>query len=59
MLRLGEQIGKAGVTSGGSEGEEKDGAENEFVRASKAKFSGAQKAIDENSVLSKLRCASP
>lgn len=51
---------KLGAASGGG-GEGKDGAkgddnENEFVRASKEKFSGgAQKAIDENSFFAKLR----
>lgn len=50
-------MGKAagGSKGDGGEGEGKDEAENEFVRASREKFSGAQKAIDDNSVLSKLR----
>lgn len=50
-------MGKAGGASegDGGGGEGKDAAENEFVRASREKFSGAQKAIDDNSVLSKLR----
>lgn len=57
--RLEEKLGKVGGESGdGKDGEGKDGAENEFVRASKEKFSGAQKALDENSMFSKLRCDS-
>lgn len=50
-------MAKAGGASkgDGGDGEGKDGSENEFVRASRDKFSGAQKAIDDNSVLSKLR----
>lgn len=40
---------------GAGDGEGKDGAENEFVRASKEKFSGAQKALDDNSVFAQLR----
>lgn len=56
--RLEEKLGSVGGESGDGKdgGEGKDGAENEFVRASKEKFSGAQKALDENSVFSKLRC---
>lgn len=56
--RLEEKLGKLGGESGDGKdgGEGKDGAENEFVRASKEKFSGAQKALDENSLFSKLRC---
>ncbi|CAM9851745.1 unnamed protein product [Ectocarpus sp. 12 AP-2014] len=54
---LEEKLGKVGGESGDGKdgGEGKDGAENEFVRASKEKFSGAQKALDENSLFSKLR----
>lgn len=59
VARLEEKLklGKAsGAGDGGNgDGEGKDGAENEFVRASKEKFSGAQKAVDDNSVLAKLR----
>ncbi|CAM9509408.1 unnamed protein product [Ectocarpus sp. 4 AP-2014] len=54
---LEEKLGKVGGESGDGKdgGEGKDGAENEFVRASKEKFSGAQKALDDNSLFSKLR----
>lgn len=55
LLRLEEKLGKASDAGGEGDAEGKDGAENEFVRASKEKFSGAQKALDENSVLAKLR----
>lgn len=57
LLRVEEKLGQASKASGGSDGEGEGGAgaENEFVRASKEKFSGTQKALDENSVLAKLR----
>ena len=59
VSRLEEKLkaGKASGTGddGTGDGEGKDGAENEFVRASKEKFSGAQKALDDNSVFAKLR----
>lgn len=55
MLRLKEGLAKASGAASNSDSEGKDGAENEFVRASKEKFSDAQKAADENSVLSKLK----
>lgn len=56
-FRLDEKMGKAGGASGGAggDGKGKDDAENEFVRASREKFSGAQKAIDDNSVFAKLK----
>lgn len=55
LLRVEEKLGQAGKPSGEGDGEGKDGAENEFVRASKEKFSGAQQALDDNSVLAKIR----
>ena len=51
-LKLGKASGAG--NEGAGDGEGKDGAENEFVRASKEKFSGAQKAFD-NSVFANLR----
>jgi len=58
--KLGAASGAGGGGGGEGDGKGKDGAkegdnENEFVRASKEKFSGAQKAIDDNSFFSKLR----
>lgn len=57
FARLEEKLGKesgAGEEGTGN-GEGKDSNENEFVRASKEKFSGAQKALDDNTVFAKLR----
>lgn len=55
MNRLKEGMAKASGAAVNRDSEEKGGAENEFVRASKEKFSEAQQAADNNSVLSKLR----
>lgn len=55
MIRLKEGMAKATGATGNRDSEGKEGAENEFVRASKEKFSEAQQAADNNSVLSKLR----
>ena len=57
IFRLKEGLAKAsGATAeNGRDSEGKDGAENEFVRASKEKFSEAKQAVAENSVFSKLR----
>lgn len=52
-LKLGKASGAGDGGAGDGEGEA--GAENEFVRASKEKFSGAQKALDDNSVFAQLR----
>lgn len=57
---LKENLGKVGGTSARDE-REKEGegkeqeAENEFVRASKEKFSETKKVFDENSVLAKIK----
>lgn len=53
--KLGQASGAGDEAAGDGDGKGKDGAENEFVRASKEKFSGAQKALDDNSVFAKLR----
>lgn len=57
LLRMEEKLGQATKASGegGGDGDSKGSDENEFVRASKEKFSGAQKALDENSLVAKLR----
>lgn len=61
LIRLKENLGKVGGTSARDE-REKEGegkeqeAENEFVRASKEKFSETKKVFDENSVLAKIKC---
>lgn len=52
-LKLGKTDGAGDEGSG--EGEGKGGFENEFVRASKEKFSGGQQALDDNSVFARLR----
>eukprot|EP00903_Cladosiphon_okamuranus_P005734 g5690.t1 len=52
-LKVGNASGAG--DEGAGDGEGKDGAENEFVRASKEKFSGAQKELDDNSVFAQFR----
>eukprot|EP00904_Undaria_pinnatifida_P010678 jgi/Undpi1/6740/HiC_scaffold_20.g09219.m1 len=52
---LKEALAKSSGAAGGGDSEGKGGAENEFVRASKEKFSDAQQAAEKNSVFNKLR----
>lgn len=54
-FRLKEALAKSSGAAGGGDSEGKGGAENEFVRASKEKFSDAQQAAEKNSVFNKLR----
>lgn len=54
-FRLKEGLAKASGAAGDGHSEGKGGAENEFVRASKEKFSDAQQAAEKNSVFNKLR----
>lgn len=56
MVRLKEKLGNAGgAGDGDKEGAGGQEAENEFVRASKEKFSETQKALDENSAFVKIK----
>lgn len=56
ITRLKEKLGNVGGVGGGDkEGAGGEEAENEFVRASKEKFSDTQKALDENSIFVKMK----
>lgn len=57
--RLKDNLGKVRGTQGeGDKGDstgQQEGVENDFVRASKEKFSEARKALDDNSFVARVR----